>query len=71
MENFEGLVKSCPYLQMDGAAHDGLYLLSLNREIFSKLFSWHIFSIQHFSMSLSVLQCSNKGSYCRCFFLFS
>ena len=34
-----GLVKSCPYLQMDGAAHGGLYLLSLNQEIFSKLFS--------------------------------
>ena len=33
------LVKSCPYLQMDGAAYGGLYLLSLNQEIFSKLFS--------------------------------
>ena len=33
------LVKSCPYLQIDGAAHGGLYLLSLNQEIFSKLFS--------------------------------
>ena len=33
-----GLVKSCPYLQMDGAAHGGLYLLSLNQELFSKLF---------------------------------
>ena len=34
-----GLVKSCPYLQMDGAAHGGLYLLLLNQELFSKLFS--------------------------------
>ena len=34
-----GLVKSCPYLQMDGAAHGSLYLLSLNQELFSKLFS--------------------------------
>ena len=33
-----GLVKSCLYLQMDSAAHGGLYLLSLNQEIFSKLF---------------------------------
>ena len=33
------LVKSCPYLQMDGASHGGLYLLSLNQEIFSKLVS--------------------------------
>ena len=36
---FRWLVKSCPYLQMDGAAHGGLYFLSLNQEIFSKLFS--------------------------------
>ena len=36
---YRGLVTSCPYLQMDGAAHGGLYLLSLNQEIFSKLFS--------------------------------
>ena len=34
-----GLVKSCPYLQMNGAAQGGLYLLSLNQEVFSKLFS--------------------------------
>ena len=34
-----GLVKSCPYLQMNGAAQDGLYLLSLNQEVFSKLFA--------------------------------
>ena len=34
-----GLLKSCPYLQMDGAAHGGLYLLSLNQELFSKLLS--------------------------------
>ena len=27
-EKLRGLVKSCPYLQMDGAAHGGLYLLS-------------------------------------------
>ena len=34
-----GLVKSCPYLQMDGTAHGDLYLSSLNQEIFSELFS--------------------------------
>ena len=43
-EKLGGLVKSFPYLQMDGAAHGGLYLLSLNQEIFSKLFS-SIFSV--------------------------
>ena len=25
-----GLVKACPYLQMDGESHGGVYLLSLN-----------------------------------------
>ena len=34
-----GLVKSYPYLQMNGAAQGGLYLLSLNQEVFSKLFA--------------------------------
>ena len=33
-----GLIKACPYLQMDGEAHGGLYLLSLNQEAFRKLF---------------------------------
>ena len=33
-----GLVKACPYLQMDGESHGGLYLLSLNQEAFRKLF---------------------------------
>ena len=33
-----GLIKACPYLQMDGEAHVGLYLLSLNQEAFRKLF---------------------------------
>ena len=33
-----GLIKACPYLQMDGGAHGGLYLLSLNQEAFRKLF---------------------------------
>ena len=35
---FRGLVKSSPYLQIDGASHGGLYMLSLNQQIFSKLF---------------------------------
>ena len=34
-----GLVKACPYLQMDGDSHGGLYLLSLNQEAFRKLFA--------------------------------
>ena len=34
-----GLVKSCPYLQINGAAQGRLYLLSLNQEVFSKLFA--------------------------------
>ena len=33
-----GLIKACPYLQMDGEAHGGLYLSSLNQEAFRKLF---------------------------------
>ena len=33
-----GLVKACPYLQMDGESQGGLYLLSLNQEAFRKLF---------------------------------
>ena len=33
-----GLIKACPYFQMDGEAHGGLYLLSLNQEAFRKLF---------------------------------
>ena len=33
-----GLVKACPYLQMDGESHGGLYLLSLNQEAFRMLF---------------------------------
>ena len=33
-----GIVKACPYLQMDGESHGGLYLLSLNQEAFRKLF---------------------------------
>ena len=30
-----GLVKSCPYLLMQGAAHRGTYLLSLNQDLFT------------------------------------
>ena len=33
-----GLVTACPYLQMDGESHGGLYLLSLSQEAFRKLF---------------------------------
>ena len=29
-----GLVKACPYLQMDGESHGGLYMLSLNKGAF-------------------------------------
>ena len=32
-----GLVKSCPYLQMDGGAHGGTFILSLNLEVFSRI----------------------------------
>ena len=47
-----GLVKSCPYLQMDGATHGGLHLLPLNQEIFSKLFH-SIFSVFNIFQCLS------------------
>ncbi len=30
-----GLVKSCPYLQLEGGSHGGTYLLSLNQQVFS------------------------------------
>ena len=33
-----GVVKACPYLEMDGESQGGLYLLSLNQEAFRKLF---------------------------------
>ena len=36
--NLHGLLKACPYLQMDGESQGGLYLLSLNKEAFRKLF---------------------------------
>ena len=33
----KGLVKSCPYLSMQGASHGGTYLLSLNQDAFTSL----------------------------------
>ena len=33
----KGLVKSCPYLQIEGGSHGGTYILSLNQEIFSRI----------------------------------
>ena len=33
----QGLVKSCPYLQLDGGLHGGTYTMSLNLEVFNKL----------------------------------
>ena len=30
----KGLIKSCPFLQMDGAAFGGTYLISLNQTLF-------------------------------------
>ena len=32
----KGLVKACPYLQMEGASYGGLYLLSLNQAVFKQ-----------------------------------
>ena len=32
-----GLVKSCPYLSMQGASHGGTYLLSLNQDLFTSV----------------------------------
>ena len=32
-----GLVKSCPYLQLDGGLHGGTYTMSLNLQAFNKL----------------------------------
>ena len=32
-----GLVKSCPYLQLDGGLHGGTYTMSLNLQVFNKL----------------------------------
>ena len=32
-----GLVKSCPYLQIEGGMHGGTYVLSLNLEVFSRI----------------------------------
>ena len=32
-----GLVKSCPYLSMQGASHRGTYLLSLNQDLFTSV----------------------------------
>ena len=34
---FRGLVKSCPYLSMQGASHRGTYLLSLNQDLFTSV----------------------------------
>ena len=34
----KGLVKACPCLQMKGAPHGGLYLLSLNQAVFKQHF---------------------------------
>ena len=34
----KGLVKACPYLQMEGAPHGSLYLLSLNQAVFKQHF---------------------------------
>ena len=36
--NLKGLVKACLYLQMEGAPHGGLYLLSLNQAVFKQHF---------------------------------
>ena len=33
----KGLVKSCPYLQMDGSIQGGTYVLSLNQHLFEEL----------------------------------
>ena len=33
----KGLVKSCPYLQLEGGLHGGTYNISLNQEIFSRI----------------------------------
>ena len=32
-----GLVKTCPYLQLDGAASGGTYVLSLNQTLFDQV----------------------------------
>ena len=32
-----GLVKSCPYLQLEGGMHGGTHILSLNQEVFSRI----------------------------------
>eukprot|EP00795_Rhopilema_esculentum_P008238 gene8238-14177_t len=32
-----GLVKSCPYLQLEGGLHGGTYVISLNQEVFSRI----------------------------------
>ena len=32
-----GLVRSCPYLQIEGGMHGGTYVLSLNQEMFSRI----------------------------------
>ena len=34
-----GLVKSCPYLSMQGATQGGTYLLALNQDLFTSLLS--------------------------------
>ena len=33
----KGLIKSCPYLSMQGASHGSTYLLSLNQDVFTSL----------------------------------
>ena len=36
---FCGLITACPFLQLQGAAHGGLYVLSLNTDLFTCLHS--------------------------------
>ena len=35
--HLRGLVKTCPYLQLDGAASGGTYVLSLNQTLFDQV----------------------------------
>ena len=34
---FKGLVKSCPYLHLEGGSQGGTYILTLNQEVFSRI----------------------------------
>ena len=34
-----GLIKACPFLQLQGAPHGGIYILSLNTDLFTRLHS--------------------------------